>query len=227
MDDDESLRQPPISVDAPSDRATPYDLLMRQSRKMGYFATRTYDVTKEFLSRDVTTLAPRSPDSILFGKKLKESASHEDDEPSPSAPKEENQKIIDALERSHEVLAAVKTVVLPMNLFPDSIIVDRTKVTIKRRAFFWTSEVITTRVDDILSVTANFGPIFGSIIISTRVMNSTDHYEIDYFFRKDAVYIKELIQGYVIAQHNKIETQHLSKEDLIKTLLDLGRDLAD
>ncbi len=55
-------------------------------------------------------------------------------------------------------------------------------------------------------------------------MNSTDHYNVNYFWRKDAEYLKQIIQGYVIAQHNAIETKHLSRSDLVDTLLELGRD---
>ena len=36
--------------------------------------------------------------------------------------------------------------------------------------------------------------------------------------------MKRIIQGYVIAQHNKIDTAHLSKQDLIETLLEIGND---
>lgn len=195
-------------------------MLVRQSRKMGNVATRTYDVTKEFLSRDIRTIAPKRPEAILFGE----------NHASKSAIDDENEakirRIKQVVKQSHEILAAARTVILPVNLFPDSILVDRTKVTITRRTFFWTSQVITTRIEDILSVTSNFGPIFGSLTISTRVMNSTDHYEINYFWRKDAVYLKQLIQGYVIAQHNKIETGHMSASELVKTLLEIGQDSA-
>lgn len=210
MDEDNAL--PPLSVDAPADttpaRRSPYELLMRQSRKMGQIAMRTYDATRQFLRRDVSSIVPRSPDAILFGK----------------ASATTKVSTATAVRRSHDILAAVKTIWLPINLFPDSIVVDRAKVTITRRTFFWTSEVITTRIEDILSVTANLGPFFGSIIIATRVMNSTDHYEIDFFWRRDAMYVKEIIQGYVIAQHNNLDTSHLNRDELIDTLLDLGRD---
>jgi hypothetical protein len=197
-------------------RLTPYELLMRQSRKMGGVATRTVDLTKDFLKRDVNTIRPPRPEAILFGKKAEAS--------SDSVSAKEAKAIQKVVKRSHEVLAGARTIPLPINLFPDSIIVDRTKVTITRRTFFWTSQVITTRIEDILAVTSNLGPIFGSLLISTRVMNSTDHYDVNYFWRKDAEYIKQIIQGYVIAQHNSIETKHLSREELVDTLLELGRD---
>jgi hypothetical protein len=215
VDEDESLRPDSVSVDTPSERLSPYELLLRQSRKLGHLATKTYDVTREFLKRDVKTLTPHNPDSLLFGKQLRDN-----DNLTTSEAKEINQLV----KRSHEVLAGARTVILPVNLFPDSVTVDRTKVTIVKRTFFWSAQVITTRIEDILNVTSNFGPFFGSLTISTRIMNSTDHYEINYFWRKDAQYLKQIIQGYMITQHNRIATKHLTRQQLIDTLLEVGRD---
>ena len=251
MDEDKTLTQAPITDDLQK-RVSPYDMLMRQSRKMGGVATRTYDVTKEFLKQDVSTL---HPDKILFGIKAV-SKSTLDKRPAvdsekterthpatktdmnqapPSEGIRENQErdmhTLDPREglrkivrKSHQLLASAQTVILPINLFPDRVTIDRTKVTITKRTFFWSSSVISIRIEDVLNVACSTGPIFGSLTVSSRVMNSTDHYEIDYFWRKDALYMKQVIQGYVIAQHNQIETSHLKRDELIKTLLDLGND---
>lgn len=211
MDDDEVINtglalEPPKST--PS--RTAYDILMRQSRVMGVIATRALDATKQLLTRDVRSFQ-KGPNAILFGTNT-------------TKPVKKTKDFRSLAQRSHELVAAARTVPLPINLFPDSVVVDRTKVTITKRTFFWNSEVITTRIEDILGVTATLGPFFGSLIISTRIMNSTDHYEIDYFWRKDAKYLKQIIQGYVIAQHNKIETRHLAHDELVETLYELGRD---
>lgn len=251
MDEDKTLTQAPITDDLQK-RVSPYDMLMRQSRKMGGVATRTYDVTKEFLKQDVSTL---HPDKILFGIKAvskstldKRSAvgSGTTEGAHPAAETDVNQArssegirenqerdihTLDPREglrkivrKSHQLLASAQTVILPINLFPDRVTIDRTKVTITKRTFFWSSSVISIRIEDVLNVACSTGPIFGSLTVSSRVMNSTDHYEIDYFWRKDALYMKQVIQGYVIAQHNQIETSHLKRDELIKTLLDLGND---
>lgn len=217
MNEQDSVQPTTLPVeDQQPPRLTAYELLMRQSRKMGGVATRTVDLTRDFLKKDVNTIRPSRPEAILFGKKA--------DKSSHSVSTKEAKAIRSIVQRSHEVLAGARTIPLPINLFPDSIIVDRTKVTITRRTFFWTSQVITTRIEDILAVTSNLGPLFGSLLISTRVMNSTDHYDVNYFWRKDAEYIKQIIQGYVIAQHNSIETKHLDRKELVDTLLELGRD---
>lgn len=259
MNDEDSVNRTSISDDFQG-RVSPYELLMRQSRKMGALAARTYDVTKTFLTQDVSG---NNPDKLLFGaalgrqkeaKRTKSTQSsgqgeyltdtdlRKDTKPKAGSvkarasqgiresqerdsrtldPREGLQKIV---RKSHQLLASYQTVILPVNLFPDSVIVDRTKVTITKRTFFWTSSVISIRIEDVLNVACSTGPIFGSLIISSRVMNSTDHYEIDYFWRKDAIYLKQIIQGYVIAQHNQIETSHLNRTELIETLLDLGND---
>jgi hypothetical protein len=254
VDEEKTLTQPPITDDLSSTKPTPYELLMRQSRKLGSAATRTYDITKEFLKQDVSTL---HPDKILFGRfeqkskraeagdnelPNKRAVLEEENDPESKAEKsrlqdsdreggERESRTLDAREglrkivrKSHQLLASAQTVILPINLFPDSVTVDRTKVTITNRTFFWSSSVISIRIEDVLNVTCSTGPIFGSLTVSSRVMNSTDHYEINYLWRKDALYLKQLIQGYVIAQHNQIDTSHLNRRELIRTLLELGSD---
>ncbi len=213
MEERDSVNPTPISDDLmPGAKLSPYDLLIRQSRKMGKFATRGFDVTKEFLKQDVSAL---HPDKLLFGQGTF-------DEVTPVLDAREN--LTQIVEKTHQILAYARTVILPSNIFPDTVLVDRTKITITKRTFFWSSEVISIRIEDVLNVTASTGPFFGTLTISSRVMNSTDHYEINALFRKDALYLKQIIQGYVIAQHNQIQTSHLEKNELIKTLLEIGRD---
>lgn len=213
MNDEEVYTPTPISDDLVPKKLTPYELLMRQSRKMGSFATKSYDVTKEFLKQDVSAL---HPDNLIFGQKRQEN----DDQLTLDA-KEDLNAIV---EKSHQFLAGAQTVILPMNPFPDTVVVDRTKITITKRSFFWSADVITVRIEDVLNVASSVGPFFGSLTISSRVMNSTDHYEVSYLLRKDAIYLKQIIQGYMIAQHNKIVTSHLDRQQLVATLLELGRD---
>lgn len=123
--------------------------------------------------------------------------------------------------QSHEVLAEANTV-FPMTLFPHTVVVDRTKVTIIKRDFFLSSDTMTFRIEDVLNAEVTVGPLFGSLVIASRVMSTTDHFRIDHFWRKDAIRLKCIIQGYVIAQHNKIDVAHLTKDELINTLTELG-----
>lgn len=208
MDENKAIDQPTAWEEPKKRSPSPYELLMRQSRKMGATATRTYDVTREFLKQDVTTLYPQQ---VLPSKK--------------QSTKEKSTRRLNKLAmQSKEILAVAQTVILPTNLFPDTVVVDRNKVTINKKTFFWSSSVISIRIEDILNVTASIGPLFGSLSIAGRVMNSTDHYEVNYLWRADAVNLKHIIQGYMITVHNKIDTSDLPKEKLIEKLKELGNE---
>lgn len=201
MDEDESLNQPTGWVeDSTQPARNPYELLMRQSRKMGQTATKKYNVTKEFLQRDVTTLAPPAPRQSSATRSVR--------------------KLNKIIAQSKEVLAGAKT----FGVFPDIVILDRTKLTITRQNFIWSTDVISIRIEDILNVSTSIGPFFGSLTISSRVMNSTDHYEINYFWRKDAIHLKHIIQGYVIAVHNGVDTSQFAIDKLREKLEELGHD---
>lgn len=139
------------------------------------------------------------------------------------AEEDKNKKLEKILSESNEVLASATTI-FPLTLFRDDIVLDRTKVTITRRNFFWSSEVMSIRIEDILNVTSSVGPFFGSVTIAGRVLSSEDHFTVTNFWRHDAVHLKHIIQGYVIAQHNDIDCAHLSKDELIATLSKLGHD---
>ncbi len=123
--------------------------------------------------------------------------------------------------KSHEILASARTVFL-IKLFPDDIVIDRTKITITKRSFFWSSSVVSIRVEDILNVSTDVGPLFGSVSIASRVMNSIDHFQISYLWRGDAIYIKHIIQGYVFALQNNVDVGKLPKKELLDMLNELG-----
>lgn len=176
-------------------RAT-YDTLMRQSRKLGDKAMRAMSGAKQG-TRQIF-------DQHFVGV------------PQKSDDLEELKRVIS---HSHEVIAGAVTVV-PL-IFPHSITLDRTKITITKRNFFLSADAISIRIEDVLNVAASVGPIFGQIRVSSRVMNSVDHYDVGNFWRGDAIRIKKIIQGYLIARQNGIQTDHLSCEELAQTLFEI------
>ncbi|HEU0266004.1 MAG TPA: hypothetical protein VFQ70_00050 [Candidatus Saccharimonadaceae bacterium] len=178
--------------------------------KIGRVAIAKATSVRTFLQRDITLPRPRNPFSV-----------------DPRTPKEQVSDEITHLkhmvEHSHEVICD-KSTVFPFTFFPDEIILDRTKVTIIKRNFFWSSDVLSFRIEDILNVSSSYGPFFGSVTITSRVMSTVDHYEIDHFWRSDAIHIKHMIQGFVIAKHSKIDLDELTVPEIVDTLNELGRD---
>lgn len=200
-----------------------FNFFIHLSRKVGMVATRTSVVInfEPFFNRDTVVSRPERRFMSIVPK-LVLSRSRDSSE-SKSKQRDKERHLKEIVSQSHEVLITANTV-FPITLFPDSVTVDRTKVTITRRDFFWSSDVLSIRIEDVLNVQVSVGPLFGSLTIASRVMSTVDHFQISHLWRGDAIHLKHMIQGYVIAQHNKIDTSHLRRKELIETLVELGQD---
>ncbi|HEY8998828.1 MAG TPA: hypothetical protein VIM53_00750 [Candidatus Saccharimonadales bacterium] len=139
----------------------------------------------------------------------------------PMEAEEAQEQLTQAIVASSKPLAKATTV-FPFTLFPDTIVVDRSKITITHRVFFWTAEVISIRVEDVLNVMADVGPLFGSVKIVTRFFNAEKPYTVNYLTRSDALRIKRILQGYVIATQKEIDCSNLDTWRLSKLLEELG-----
>jgi hypothetical protein len=130
--------------------------------------------------------------------------------------------LVHAIGSSHDVLVRVQTV-FPFTIFPTIISVDRTKITITERDFFRAGEVFSIRIEDVLNVTAHVGPILGSIKIATRFFNPEKPYVVDKLKRADALKLKRIVQGYLTARQQNIDTSLLPTRELAAMLDELGK----
>lgn len=126
------------------------------------------------------------------------------------------------LSNVQEVLLTATTV-FPFTLVPDTVTLDREKLTISHRIFFRVAEVMSIRIEDILNVTADVGPFFGSIKVSTRFFDVRKPYSVDYLWRWDALRFKRVVQGYIIALQKGIDCSPLSSPQLADLLDELGQ----
>lgn len=128
-----------------------------------------------------------------------------------------------AIGDAQEVLATATTV-FPFTLFPDTVMLDRTKLTVTHRSFFGIAEVASIRIEDILNVTANVGPFFGSLMVTTRFFDTQQKpYVVNWLWRSDAVKMKRVLQGYILATQRKIDCSALNTHELAAMLDELGR----
>lgn len=141
---------------------------------------------------------------------------------SVAAKEKAKEELVQAIGDAHDVLFRATTV-FPITLFPDTITIDRTKLTVTHRDFFKVGEALSIQVEDILNVTATVGPLFGSIKISTRFFDSNKPYAVHHFWRADALKIKRIVQGYLIAKQQEVDTSVLSTRELAKKLDELGK----
>jgi hypothetical protein len=131
-----------------------------------------------------------------------------------------NSKLATVAIQSHEILFKADTV-FPFTLFPDTVTLDREKLSFAGRVFFKVAQITSVPVRDILSVEADIGPFFGSVHTSSRYF-VTNPKSIRWLWREDAVKLQRLLQGYVIVHEQDIKTDDIPKDKLINMLNDLG-----
>lgn len=134
---------------------------------------------------------------------------------------EVRRELREAIQGSEEVLATATTV---FTLFPDTIVLDRTKLTITKRYFFKAAEVMSMRVEDLLNVSAHVDAFFGTIQIKGRAPGEGAQYTTGKYWRRDAVRFKRITQGYIIAMHREIDCTSISATELSGMLDRLGED---
>lgn len=127
--------------------------------------------------------------------------------------------------KSHEILFRANTV-FPFTLFPDTVTLDREKVTFAERFFFKVAKITSVPVRDLLSVEADIGPFFGSVHTASRYF-VTNPKTVKFLWREDAIKLQRLLQGYIIVHEQDMECSHISTEKLRTMLLDLGKGATD
>jgi hypothetical protein len=131
------------------------------------------------------------------------------------------EKLMHATTEAQEDLLTA-TAVFPLNLFPDTISLDREKLTIVHRSFFRMVDTISMQIGDILSIKGNVGPFFGNLVLSTRYFNNSTQ-TIKFLRRGDVLKFQRVIQGSIISHHRKIDCSDIESVQLVTLLSDLGQ----
>ena len=150
----------------------------------------------------------------------------------------ERDKLYDVAIKSHDVLFKANTV-FPFILFPDSIMLDREKLTIIHRPFFRMAKITAIRIKDVLNAEVDVGPFFGSLRVITRYFSDQSQFSgteadsrhpkppiINFLWRRDAMKLHSLLQGYIIVSQKEIDCSEIAKEELVMLLHDLGQSVA-
>ena len=138
--------------------------------------------------------------------------------------KTDSEKLIDIAVGAQDNLITARTI-FPFNFFPDTISIDRQKLTIVHRSFFQVSSTISVQIDDVQIAKVDVGPLFGSVHLASKYF--VDNIQsINFLKRADAIRIQRLLQGYMIAHHRKIDCGSIDNEQLVILLNELGQSAA-
>jgi hypothetical protein len=123
--------------------------------------------------------------------------------------------------KSLDVLYEASTV-FPFTLVPDTITLDREKLTIANRVFWRMADITSVPVGEIMSCEVRVGPFFGSLNFTFRFFTNNERV-VNFLWRQDAIEMQRLIHGYIIAHRREIDVSSVPKEKLIELLKELGQ----
>jgi hypothetical protein len=125
-------------------------------------------------------------------------------------------------DESQQILYEAATV-FPFRLNTDTVTIDRKKVTVVSRPFFGAVQVVSMQIEDLVSVIASTAPLFGTVTLAARIPVRDCPMEVRYLRRDDALQIKAILQGYIIALQKGVDCDALQLPRLKAMLLKLGK----
>ncbi|HSD56297.1 MAG TPA: hypothetical protein VLA92_04040, partial [Candidatus Saccharimonadales bacterium] len=170
---------------------------------LGKYAILQHDISTQSAERHQTQIDKRSFFARFSG--LRPLVGHSKNKAvSQPGLSTETQKLVSLAKGSNDNLFATKTV-FPFVLFADTLKIDRQKITIVHNDFLWKSQTASTEIKNIMNIEADVGPLFGSITVTSKhFLNNTQ--TIKYLKRSDVIAVQRLLQGFMIAQRAKINT---------------------
>lgn len=133
---------------------------------------------------------------------------------------EDQKKLDDLVRKSSRVLFKAESV-FPFDLFPDTIVIDETKVSIIYKSFFLTEIVHTILIKKIMDVRVESSLLFATLIFIPFV-NFESPIEVRYLKKAAAHSARRLIQGIITCNENQIDMTTLSVEEIISKMNMLG-----
>ena len=131
----------------------------------------------------------------------------------------DRQTISDMVQNSNEILMSISTI-FPFKLFPTTINVEATRVTIITRQLL-SSQVHSIDIKDISSVFFSTSFIFASLTIISKTYAQKE-FVIDDLRKKEAIMIRRIIEGLRMFVKQDINTSNFSREELLGKLKDLS-----
>ncbi len=158
----------------------------------------------------------RSEDKLLADKEV-----NPNHDPPSDSPQHHTKKLNDLVEGSQKPLLQIRTVI-PLNPFPDEIIIDINKVTIIFRYFFFSRQIHSVFIKDVSDVVVETGMLFSTLKI-VDVGFTENSIDINYLSTRGAIKARKIIQGLVVAQKNGIDPAKYQFSDLAEQLEQLGK----
>lgn len=132
-----------------------------------------------------------------------------------------NEKLDNLVEKSRAPLLKIQTAI-PLNPFPDKVIIDVNKVTIIYKYFFWSGQIHSVFIKDISDVLVETGWLWSTLRI-IDVGFTENSIDVGYLKTDQAVRARKIIQGLIVAQKNGVDLSKCDTTNLVEKLEQLGK----
>lgn len=123
--------------------------------------------------------------------------------------------------KSNRILLNIRSHKFPFDLFPNTINVEETRVTLITRTFFSSSQVHSVDVKDISNVFINFAPFFAQLVIISKTFLE-NNMQIDNLYKNEAIHTRRIIEGLRMFEEKKVDTSAYSSKELVSKLEELS-----
>jgi hypothetical protein len=142
--------------------------------------------------------------------------------------KEENKQRFKTITARQDIEILRAKGVFPFNLFPDTLVIDTTKVTLVRKQLFATEYIATIPLKDLSDVNVQTVLFLGTLMIrympqsNTPGMNEPVNIKIPNLHRYDAIRAKNILKGALVAKAEEIDIAKLSPDEVVDVLEKFG-----
>jgi len=134
---------------------------------------------------------------------------------------QDKEKMVSLANASSAILFKATTV-FPFTFFPNTIIIDKTKITLIERLFFYHKDIRSYAIEDILNVEVGTSILFSTLTCLTRYDNR-QVFTLRYLKKNDASFAKKIIQGLIIAKREGVHIEELSKQEIMMYGEEIGK----
>ncbi len=112
--------------------------------------------------------------------------------------------------------------VFPFDLFPDAVTVDRTKISIAKRFFFFTRQTQSILIPDLLTIIVEETLLLASLHIVDRhfPQETIDVWNLS---KPDARRVRWIVEGLLIGNREKVDFTQIPNEELLPKLEEIGK----
>lgn len=126
----------------------------------------------------------------------------------------------DLVKQSNRILVSISSHKFPIDLFPDTLNIEETRITIIKRKFLY-SEVHSVDIKDISNIFINMIPFYAQLDITSRTFEDNEIW-LNALRKKEAIYARRIIEGLRIFVNKGINTADYSPEELLLKLEELS-----